>query len=461
MPYKKYNSSNNAFAAFNLPIADTDVTCVLKWKFWRFPTSNFIMKATHVENGVVTGRENIYVTTRTGATCTGLIRAYEPVPTDDDATTNIQQALNFSADDIVEVVVSSEFMKDMQEEIDAKLAKSGWLRTWFWVNKTVYVEPATGNEVLKNSTSSVTIQDTEEIIWRNPSTWNENRVPFSNIKNQLSSAWKATQAVTFAETISAWTPTAVAIRTSFTRNDFVPLLTTNSGNPDFLVSQSATYSDPTYNGVNVFDKNATTSWYTNSAWSHWIKINFSQRRCITSLKIQAKWSVFEPSGWKLQGSNDDSTYTDVYTSASSTTTSLVTHTFTNTNFYKYYRLLFPSHPAQGEIVTVEFSESFVAPYTLSAYKTQAYELSEVCQFAGFVQWPKSIWDTETISCGNWTPVSWFSGLTILSKYYLSNTPWIISTTPWAVSRLVGYTLYDPTVLIIDNWNLLPWTNITR
>lgn len=76
------------------------------------------MKVTHTASGVVTGRENIYVTTRTGANCTGLIRAYEPVPTDDDATTNIQQALNFSAGDLCEVVISNEFIKDMQNEID-------------------------------------------------------------------------------------------------------------------------------------------------------------------------------------------------------------------------------------------------------------------------------------------------------------------------------------------------------
>jgi len=68
----------------------------------------------------VTGRENIYVATRSGATCAGLIRAYEPVPIDDDATTNIQQALSFDADDVVEVVVSSEFLKDMQDNLASK-----------------------------------------------------------------------------------------------------------------------------------------------------------------------------------------------------------------------------------------------------------------------------------------------------------------------------------------------------
>lgn len=151
MPYKKYNSSNNAFAAFNLPIADTDVTCVLKWKFWRFPTSNFIMKATHVENGVVTGRENIYVTTRTGATCTGLIRAYEPVPTDDDATTNIQQALNFNAGDLCEVVISNEVIKDIQDSLFWKLDSNWGLRTWMLNSQNIWAT---------NWSPNITVADT-------------------------------------------------------------------------------------------------------------------------------------------------------------------------------------------------------------------------------------------------------------------------------------------------------------
>lgn len=124
MSYKKYNSANNAFATLAFPIADTDVTCVLAGNYERMPESNFIMKVTHTASGVVTGRENVYVTTRSGATCTGLIRAYEPVPTDDSATTNIQQALNFSATDLCEVVISAEVIKDMQDN----LASQVWIQ---------------------------------------------------------------------------------------------------------------------------------------------------------------------------------------------------------------------------------------------------------------------------------------------------------------------------------------------
>lgn len=151
MAYKKYNSANNAFATLAFPIDDTDLTCVLQWKYWRMPTANFILKVTHTASGVVTGRENIYVTTRTGANCTGLIRAYEPVPTDDDATTNIQQALNFDAGDLCEVVISNEVIKDIQDSLFWKLDSDWGLRTWMLKSQNIWAT---------NWSPNITVADT-------------------------------------------------------------------------------------------------------------------------------------------------------------------------------------------------------------------------------------------------------------------------------------------------------------
>ena len=161
MPFKKYNSSNNAIAALNLPLSDTDTTMVLKGNYWRFSTSNFIVKVTKKVGWVVTARENIYVTTRTGATCTGLTRAYEPVPVDDNAATNVLQALEFDTDDIVEQVISSEFLKDIQDALSWKLESVAWLRTWFWVDKHVRVNRATWAEESKAVTTWAGIVSTD------------------------------------------------------------------------------------------------------------------------------------------------------------------------------------------------------------------------------------------------------------------------------------------------------------
>lgn len=586
MAFKKYNSANNAVAQLNLPLADTDTTCVLKWKFWRFPTSNFIMKATHVENGVVTGRENIYVATRSGATCTGLIRAYEPVPTDDDATTNIQQALNFSADDIVEVVVSSEFMKDMQEEIDAKLAKSGWLRTWFWVNKTVYVEPATGNEVLKNSTSSVTIQDTEEIIWRNPSTWNENRVPFANIKNQLASVWKYVQNIPAWESISSWNPTSIAIiwlpiiysntlgsnvawnrlksgirflvpynttigrvktsqlsnsssaRVELYQDDWTTLISSQPKKPDdinFIPTLTANIqswytltTDCPDSAYKAFDNNAWTNLYTWNVNWRYVKVMMPAKKRANRVTLAA-WA----------GESQTIASATVYWVSSTgvetllTTTWVISRSAANFDFvndieYQWFKVVFwaPSGSYSGsyEIVSVNFTQietadtfdfsnisitwneiyrlfvndsaffngqnnelalssyqssfPFCISWTLNgtntvepqnikeiqlwtkkAMKAVANSSDEYAILAWFITWPKNKWDLLELNANDWTLVSWFSWLTPLSKYYVSNTSWVISTTAWIISRIVWMAV-SPTELYISS-SYYPWTTITK
>ena len=41
------------------------------------------------------------------------------------------------------------------------------------------------------------------------------------------------------------------------------------------------------------------------------------------------------------------------------------------NFYKYYRVYFPVKVSNSTLVTVQFSENFVAPYPVTAYKASA------------------------------------------------------------------------------------------
>lgn len=115
MAFKKYNHTNNAFCELLTDLQSSDTTMMLTGNYNRLPTSNFIVKISKYQGTKCVARENIYVANRNNNICTGLIRAYEKVPMDDDATEWIQQALNFSAGDIVECVVSSEIIKDIQE----------------------------------------------------------------------------------------------------------------------------------------------------------------------------------------------------------------------------------------------------------------------------------------------------------------------------------------------------------
>lgn len=77
-----------------------------------------------------------------------------------------------------------------------------------------------------------------------------------------------------------------------------------------------------------------------SASSHWIKFDFGTPRKIT----EAKWfqsGAASHGSWKWQGSNDDSSYTDVGTSFTLGATTPQTHTSLNGNTvaYRYWKLV--------------------------------------------------------------------------------------------------------------------------
>ncbi len=103
-------------------------------------------------------------------------------------------------------IVSGAITDDRQLITGKPITRSG-----FPINKTVYVNPATGNEVVKDSTLGSSIGDTELILSRDPTTGNEKWTPFSNLKNHLGSAGKYVQTVPLGEAISAGVPTAMAV----------------------------------------------------------------------------------------------------------------------------------------------------------------------------------------------------------------------------------------------------------
>ena len=86
MAFKKYNHTNNAFCELLTDLQSSDNTMMLTGNFNRLPTSNFIVKISKYQGTKCVARENIYVANRNNNICTGLIRAYEKAPMDDDAT---------------------------------------------------------------------------------------------------------------------------------------------------------------------------------------------------------------------------------------------------------------------------------------------------------------------------------------------------------------------------------------
>lgn len=119
MTFQKYNTANNAITLLDLPITELSNTLTLKGAFARFPTENFIIKITQYDvNGDVEFRENMLISNRTGWVCNIQTRKFEPVPQDDSALTSVQESYAFDADSVVEVVASSEFYKDIQDEVE-------------------------------------------------------------------------------------------------------------------------------------------------------------------------------------------------------------------------------------------------------------------------------------------------------------------------------------------------------
>ena len=86
MTFKQYNHTNNAFCELLTDLQSSDATMMLTGNFNRLPTSNFIVKISKYQGAKCVARENIYVANRNNNICTGLVRAYEKVPMDDDAT---------------------------------------------------------------------------------------------------------------------------------------------------------------------------------------------------------------------------------------------------------------------------------------------------------------------------------------------------------------------------------------
>ncbi len=169
MVFKKYNSKNNAICSLYVWISNSSLTMTATGNYDRFSTTNFIVRVTYYTDWVLAGRENMLITSRSGATFIISNRAYEPVPINDNASTNIQQALVFPAGAIIEEVASSEFMQDIQNEV-ARLDSDKMDKSWgTFTNKileakganiasasTVNLATATGNYVQVTGTTTIT-----------------------------------------------------------------------------------------------------------------------------------------------------------------------------------------------------------------------------------------------------------------------------------------------------------------
>jgi hypothetical protein len=130
-----------------------------------------------------------------------------------------------------------------------------------------------------------------------------------------------------------------------------------------LVSSTVTadsllsYIGTGYLASNVIDGNLGTYWASSfDDFPHWIKFQLLTEEIIIKIVITSYGDGDGRCGknFTIQGSNNDSTWTDIYTDIlpSGTTTETYTYTFENSTHYLYYRIYFIDNWRADSIIVV-------------------------------------------------------------------------------------------------------------
>lgn len=312
-------------------------------------------------------------------------------------------------------IVSGAITDDRQLITGKPITRSG-----FPTSKTVYVDPATGDEVVKDSALASSIADTDLILPRDATTGNEKRVPFSNLKNQLGSAGKYVQTVPLGEAISAGVPTAMAVVSWAVV--FTNTLGANIAGSRTLSGITLSVPYDTTLGIVKNSQNATST----SA-----RI---QLRSITGTLIAEQTPTV--------GSNTVTFPNTPLTGG--TTYRLVlndTANFNNNN----NELILATYQANFQFATggTNNGTDGVIPQniqevqlgTKKAMKAVANSTNEYAQVAWFITWPKTKWDIVDLIGSSGTVVDGFSGLSGI--YYVTNTAGVIGLTPWTIVSVIG------------------------
>lgn len=125
----------------------------------------------------------------------------------------------------------------------------------------------------------------------------------------------------------------------------IPTMDSNSQN-NYVISGSALYNS-SFDYYMAFDNNPSSATIVKASGSdYWLKVQLPSAKKVKKLTLTL-YSGDAPTScsFKLQGSNDNSTWKDVATISGQAVTSEQTFTFENGTSYKYYRLYTttPSH----------------------------------------------------------------------------------------------------------------------
>ena len=132
-----------------------------------------------------------------------------------------------------------------------------------------------------------------------------------------------------------------------------PIMTSNSAPTPWVVSAS-NENHPAYHGI---DGNVSTYWQGSIGAETWWKIYGGG----TPFQIDTLTMKFYPgyglNAFKIQGSDDDSTWTDVYSGSAANNSDVQTFSFPISQYYKYFRVLRVSSYDGGWVLVYEFTVS--------------------------------------------------------------------------------------------------------
>lgn len=94
-----------------------------------------------------------------------------------------------------------------------------------------------------------------------------------------------------------------------------------------------------YPPSNTIDDLVSTHWETQAlvAFPHWLRVDLGSNNALKIRKLRFI-GIGYIRNFKLQGSNNDSTWSDIYTGTGSNNTNWQDYTFTNDTAYRYLRL---------------------------------------------------------------------------------------------------------------------------
>ncbi len=378
----------------------------LKWVVQEFDTL-----------GRVTKREFVRITGRTGDII-NWVRAVEPCPASWDATTHTQTAFSFSDQAILSIIFSADDYETFKDEINAKVDAVGGLRSGFGSNKVVRINRTTWLEEAKNVTDGTNILSSDKIRLEKASGDYED-ILYSNIKNDLWSAGKYIQTVQMWEVL--WATNTIP--------DAIPNLTSNTGDSNYITSASSEYNASYYAAV-AFNDNLSDGWA--SQWltvNQWIKVVMPVARIFNAVSLMY-WSAGEVynTGWKIQGSNDGTNWTDLYTSIAPVPGTYTKYTFANTTPYTQYRF-FGATGATGTnpgLKRINFDEVSSAPVPIAVVWAIQYPITLTSSSAGSYT-NMGIAFSVPYACKIRTVKSWANASSGSAKIQLRDNSWTLLT----------------------------------